>query len=107
MFKGGNKNHFLGAVFLSIFFIVIGCNGKSIDFTELEKHTEYVEGKGYCVVKYDKRGCNNCLLIYLSERWSWMCTLHCSEEDQEKANQCIGYKSKEDIVKEHQRDSFK
>ena len=103
-----NKNYFLNSLFFSIFFVAMGCSNKvsikgqpaDSDYMEFEKYTEYVEGEGYCVVKYDKLGCNECLLLYLDDSWSWVCSsVNCSE-NQEKAHQCIGYRSKEDMMKE-------
>ena len=57
---------------------------------------EYVSDKGYCVKRYDEEGCNICsysLKLIL-------CTLKaCSKVDEEKANQCTEYLSKEELLK--------
>ena len=82
-----------------LFFGLVSC-GKSVNVENLEKYTEYVEGKGYCVAKYDEKGCNRCGLSYLDNNWSWVCTQKfCHEENSEKAHQCTDYSSKEDITK--------
>ena len=88
------------------FFMIVGCAGGDPDveqraFTDLEKHTEYVEGKGYCVAKYDERGCNSCGLSYVAQEWRWICTQkYCLEVNQKKGNLCTQYFSK-DEVEEH------
>ncbi|MDE0091681.1 MAG: hypothetical protein OXN83_00155 [Oligoflexia bacterium] len=95
-----NKTFILSCGF---FFMIIGCAGGYSDveqrvFTGFEKYTEYVEGKGYCVSKYDERGCNSCGLSYVAQEWSWICTQkYCFEVNQEKVNLCTQYFSKEKV----------
>ena len=92
----------LGYVFLFVLFsVIISCEGKNsntTDYKALEKkieNLEYVQGKGYCVKKYDEKGCNICSLEH-----GWMCTLvYCSKTDEEKVNQCTEYLSKEELLK--------
>ena len=103
MFNRNNNNYFYFGLFLSTLFVIIGCSKEPMLnkdqhnplSNELAKHTNYVEGEGYCVGKYDKRGCNLCSLQYLensSKRWSWICTQkYCLEENKKRANQCVSY----------------
>ena len=59
------------------------------------KNLPYVEGKGYCVEKYDEAGCNVCRFnSSLFETNGWECeNKACPETIPEKANQCLKYKS--------------
>ena len=50
---------------------------------------DYVEGKGFCIAKYDEEGCNVCTL---QEAPYWFCTMEgCLEVQTEKANKCVRY----------------
>ena len=60
------------------------------------KGLAHVEGKGYCVEKYDKEGCNVCRFNDSQfEIKGWECeNKACPEPVLEKANQCLKYKGK-------------
>ena len=72
-----------------------------------EKLKDYVEGKGYCIARYDEAGCNVCSLDRGSSfGWFWACTeMACYEKDgktfgnKEKAKQCTKYLSEKEFEK--------
>ena len=82
------------------FFIAISCGEKNSNRNDIDlKNFTEVPGKGYCVKKYDEKGCNTCSLV---DGQGWICNfLYCSktDEDEEKANQCTEYLSKEELLK--------
>ena len=96
-----SKSYFLSCFFFAFLFIAIGCGEEAKNMKGFEEHVKYVEGKGYCVSKYDERGCNGCSLG-AGDSWDWFCTKkYCLEVDQEKVNLCTLYLSKEEFEKKY------
>ena len=98
------KNKMLKLLNYICLLLLLSCSGensnKDNDNVDFKQYTEYVKGKGYCVGKLDKDGCNTCSLNCLLGNWSWSCTAaRCSETVKRDKEICVNYLPKEELLK--------
>ena len=82
-------NHFLFLFyFLTLHIFLMSCESNI-------ENADYREGKGYCVKKYDKKGCNICDFEHIEYNRHWSCTdMACEKTNEEKADKCLRHKKK-------------